>query len=140
MVLIRRVDTSLESAVALLTWLQLEILPYDTLDDITSGAWWVAYVDGTPVGFCAIRRSSRWSNTGYLCRAGVRPKFRGQGVQKKLIRVRERYAKKIGWNWLISDTFENAASANSLISCGFKMYIPSRKYGADGTCYWRKKL
>lgn len=140
MLQIKRIDVRHEKAIALLNWLQLEILPADLPDDVTVGSWWVAYSDGSPIGFCGIKRSSRWVNAGYLCRAGVLRKFRGKGIQKKLIRVRIAQAKKLGWQWVISDTYENPASANNLISTGFQMYIPSRKYGADGTCYWRKRI
>jgi GNAT superfamily N-acetyltransferase len=140
MLRIRRVDATQENVAALLAWLQIEILPCDTPSDVSVGHWWVAYFDGNPIGFCGLVRSSRWSNAGYLCRAGVLHKYTGKGIQKKLIQVRIRQAKKLGWQWVISDTYGNPASTNNLISCGFKMYIPTRKYGADGTCYWRKKL
>jgi GNAT superfamily N-acetyltransferase len=140
MLRICRIDTSKEKNAALVNWLQLEILPADSVDDVSVGCWWVVYLDGNPIGFAGLKRSSRWSNAGYLCRAGVLHKHTGKGIQKKLIRVRLTQAKRLGWDWLISDTYQNPASANNLISCGFKMYIPTRKYGADGTCYWRKKL
>ena len=140
MLRIKRVDATQKKTIALLNWLQLEILPADSLDDVSVGQWWVVFFDGNPVGFCGIKRSSRWSDAGYLCRAGVLHQFRGKGIQKKLIRVRITQAKKNGWQWLISDTYENPASANNLIYSGFQMYIPSRTYGAEGTCYWRKKL
>ncbi len=137
---IKRVDATKENFAALLAWLQIESLPGDLPLDVSGGAWWIAYFDGNPAGFCSIKRSSRWSNAGYLCRAGVLRKFRGKGLQKKLIAVRVRYAKREGWDWVTSDTYKNPASTNNLISCGFKMYIPSHKYAGEGTCYWRKKL
>ena len=140
MFIIRRVDGLKDSQAALLKWLQIETLPGDTPIDVSCGAWWIVYFDGNPAGFCSIKRSSRWSNAGYLCRAGVLRKFRGNGLQKKLIAVRLRYAKREGWGWAISDTYNNPASTNSLISCGFRMYIPTYKYAGEGTIYWRKKL
>lgn len=140
MLTIKRVDATKENVAALLAWLQVEILPADIPSDVSGGYWWIAFVDGNPIGFCGLKRSSRWSDTGYLCRAGVLQRYTGKGIQKKLIRVRLAHAKRLGWSWVISDTYQNPASTNNLISCGFKMYIPSRRYGADGTCYWRKKL
>jgi GNAT superfamily N-acetyltransferase len=68
------------------------------------------------------------------------PSHRGQGVQKRLIRARIRQARALGWNWLITDTYLNPASANSLIATGFKMYEPSQPWGAKQTLYWRLKL
>jgi len=137
---IRRVDGSKDNQAALLTWLQIEILSGDDTLPTNIGWWWVLYCDDQPIGFCSLRPSAYWLDTLYLCRAGVLPQYRGKGLQKRLIRVRERYAKRLNVNWLISDTYNNPASTNSLIRCGFQMYIPTKKYGAEGTCYWRKRL
>ena len=68
------------------------------------------------------------------------PAYRGLGVQKKLIRVRERMARSLGWKWLISDTYNNPASTNNLTACGFKMYVPTTPYAGEGTLYWRKRI
>lgn len=140
MIIIRRIDTSKPVNAALLNWLQLEILPADDPADIAVGYWWVAFEDGDAIGFCAMKHSQKWSDTIYLHRAGVLPKHRGKGLQRKLIRVRTRQALKFGMTWLVSDTYHNPASANSLIRCGFTMYVPTYQYGAKGTLYWRKKL
>ena len=140
MLIIRRIDTSKPKNIALLEYLQLEILPSDTPADTSIGYWWVAYDNNDPVAFCAMTHSGRWADTIYLSRAGVMEKNRGKGIQKKLIRVRERQAKKFGMNWLISDTYDNPASSNSLIRCGFNLYTPSKPYAANGTLYFRKKL
>ena len=121
--------------------LQHECLPYDKPYNTLSGYWWIATTaDNVDCGFGGLVNSVRWSDCGYLCRAGVVPNSRGQGLQKKLIRVRVNKAKALGWNWLVTDTHDNPASANSLIACGFKMFEPSSPWGARGTLYWRKKL
>ena len=140
MLKISRVDGSQETQAALLRWLQLEILPGDVPLATDVGYWWIAYLDDQPIAFCAMRRSAQWCDTAYLCRAGVMKRARGKGLQKRLIRVRERHAKRIKMNWLISDTYQNPESANSLIACGFKMFTPSKPWGAEETCYWRKRL
>jgi GNAT superfamily N-acetyltransferase len=137
---VRQVDGSLENQAALLHWLQLETLSGDTPLTTIVGWWWILYQDDRPIGFCSLRRSAQWGDTGYLCRAGILPKYRGKGLQKRLIRVRERQAKRLKMNWLITDTYNNPASANSIIACGFRMFTPSKPWGADETCYWRKKL
>lgn len=140
MATIRKVDPTKPNVAALLNYLQLEILPHDVPDDTSTGHWWVMWEGETPIGFCGMRRSARWCDTGYLCRAGVMPSMQGKGLQKRLIRVREKYARKLKWRWLISDTTDNPASANSLISCGFKMFTPTKPWGFDNACYWRKRL
>jgi GNAT superfamily N-acetyltransferase len=140
MLTIRKVDTTIERNRALLHWLQLEALPGDVPMETEEGQWWIAYEDTNPIGFCGAKRSSRWSDTVYLCRAGVLRAFRGKGIQKKLIRIRVNYARREGFTWMISDTFYNPASANSLINCGFKMFNPTNPWSFKDACYWRKRL
>jgi GNAT superfamily N-acetyltransferase len=138
---IKQVDSSKRSVAALLTALQQTCLPYDKLYETDGGYWWTATDDsGVACGFAGLAASVRWGDTGYLCRAGVIPSHRGQGLQKKLIRIRIRKAKALGWQWLVTDTYHNPASANSLIACGFKMFEPSIPWGARGTLYWRRKV
>ncbi len=138
---INRVDIRHSRTQDKLSRLQRICLPYDHLYDTTTGFWWsAADTSGNDVAFAGLVYSSRWSDCGYLCRSGVVPSSRGQGIQKKLIRVRIRQAKAVGMNWLITDTYKNPASSNSLISCGFKLFDPAVPWGAGGTLYWRLKL
>lgn len=137
---VREIDATIHRYAVLLHWLQLEILPADTPCSTQEGWWWLATDDGHPLGFAGLVQSSQWSDTGYLCRAGVLEKARGNGLQKRLIQARERKARALGWKWLVTDTYENPASANSLISCGFRMFKPSNPWGADGVCYWKKAI
>jgi len=91
-------------------------------------------------GFAGLVCSPWWSDCGYLIRCGVVPDMRGQGLQKKFIRVRIRQAKALKMNWVITSTYDNPASANSLISCGFKMFNPTKPWMTKHTSYWRLKL
>jgi GNAT superfamily N-acetyltransferase len=138
---IKRVDVRHSQIKNELSVLQKKCLPYDAPSDINCGYWWIVYdALNLPCAFSGLVRSVRWNNVGYLCRAGVLPSHRGQGVQKRLIRARIRQARALGWEWLITDTYQNPASANSLIATGFKMYEPSQPWGARETLYWRLKL
>lgn len=138
---IRKVDARNKEVLATLKFLQKECLPSDIPHAVNRGHWWIAYVDNIiPVGFAGMVRSVNFSDTGYLCRAGVLWKYQGKGIQKRLIKARERYAKKLGWKWVITDTRQNPASANSLIACGFRMYNPTRPWADVKTVYWRKAL
>jgi GNAT superfamily N-acetyltransferase len=138
---IKRVDIRSPKIQTELSALQRKCLPYDTPYDTKTGYWWIVYETlNHPCAFAGLVRSLRWTNVGYLCRAGVASSFRGQGLQKRLIRARIRQAKALNWDWLITDTYNNPASANSLIATGFKMYDPLRPWGANGTLYWRLKL
>lgn len=137
---IRKVDGKSEVNAALLLWLQLQILPYDTPADTSQGHWWVAFRGDQPAAFCGMYTSQRDPAIGYLCRAGVLPEFRGMRLQRRLIAVRERAAKKLGFTSLNTDTTPgNPASSNNLIACGFRMFSPSLEW-AEGSCYWQKPL
>lgn len=139
--LIKRANLKSAESQNTLSALQELCLPWDRPHVTNSGWWWIAVgEDGSPIAFAGLIPSTRWGDTGYLCRAGVVPAARGQGIQKRLIHVRVRQAKAQGWRWLITDTYENPASSNSLISMGFKLFDPSVPWGAKGTLYWRLKL
>ena len=137
---IKQVNAKSDQMRSLLLYLQKKCLPHDEPYDTDFGWWWIIYEKDKPVGFAGLVRSANWLDTGYLCRSGVLPAYRGMGLQKRLISVRVRKAKQLGYNWLISDTNDNPPSSNSLISQGFKLYDPSNAYGDFKTLYWRKKL
>lgn len=137
---IKRVDIRLDSIQMRLSVLQKKCLPNDKPYDTTSGYWWIAAKNGVDIGFAGLVHSSRWSDCCNLVRAGVIPDHRGQGLQKKFIRVRIRQAKALKMNWIVTSTYDNPASANSLIACGFKMFNPSVPWMAKHTSYWRLKL
>lgn len=104
------------------------------LKDLNESVWFLATVDGKPAGYAGIRVVDGIS--GYLCRAGVLEEFRGCGLQKKLIKARERWARQQGLNSLITYTCQSAVkSPNSLIACGFKLYHPAKPWAA-GSYEW----
>lgn len=140
MIELRAVNGKSPDMQSLLYTLQLEILPGDRPAATTYGYWWIMYDGHNPIGFCGVYASTTWAHTGYLCRAGILAEYRGKGLQKKLIRVRERKARRLGWTHLVTDTYENPPSANNLISCGYRTYAPRTPWGAKGVNYWIKRL
>lgn len=102
--------------------------------------WWSAVDGNFLVGFAGLKVSEIWDRTVYLCLAGIEPQARGNGLQKRLIRARLKWAIQHGMQWAYTDTRQNPASANSLISCGFKMYEPLHPWSFRDACYWRKRL
>jgi GNAT superfamily N-acetyltransferase len=138
--MIKRVDIRKSSIQDRLLALQKTCLPYDIPIDTNFGCWWIATRNGRDIGFAGLTRAVSWTDCGYLCRAGVVPDARGQGLQKEFIRVRIRQAKALGWKWLVTDTTDNPASSNSLIACGFKLFEPSNPWGFKNALYWRRKL
>lgn len=100
--------------------------------------WWVLGGDYLQ-GFAGLRI---WNATSaFLCRAYVRPEFKGLGYHKRFIRVREKAARAWGLQTLATYTHPaNLASANNLISCGFKLYTPHSPFGVEGALYFKKDL
>jgi GNAT superfamily N-acetyltransferase len=125
-----------------ITLMHLKCFRAEELDEslFQRGWWWIAQDDGEPVGFAGMVQSYRWGDAVYFCRAAVLPKARGNGLQKRLIATRTRKAKQLGMNWAITDTRKNPASANSLISAGFRMYEPALPWGLKDGCYWKKRI
>ena len=139
--IIRKVDIRNSSHVSVIKHLQKEILPSDNLYKPDHGHWWVAYTEAEkPVAFGGLVRSMVWTDTGYLCRSGVLDEYTGHGLQKRLIQARIKQAKKLGWNWVITDTTDNPASANSLINSGFKIYPPGNPWSFRNAIYWKYKI
>lgn len=129
-----------ESDLRVLINLHKACLPSDYFPNFKTAYWWVMYDKDKPIAFCGLSSVTSWPQAGYLCRSGVIDEYQGRGLQKKLIRLRERKARKIGWEWLISDTTNNLPSSNSLISCGYKLYEPQVKWAYGHSLYWRKRL
>jgi GNAT superfamily N-acetyltransferase len=139
--MIKKADLRNPSIVTLICYLQKKTLPSDTVFKPDRGHWWIAYAeDGKPVAFAGLVRSIKWSDAGYLCRAGVLDGFNGHGLQKRLILVRIKQARKLGWSYVITDTTDNPASANSLINAGFKIYSPRSPWSLKNAIYWRYKV
>lgn len=138
---IRKVDITRPAIVHEINRLQALTLPHDEPYPVTDGHWWLALDEnGHSAGFAGLVDSQRFADCGFLCRAGVLEAHRGHGLQKKLIMARIRYAKRVGYAYLFSNTYDNPASSNSLMACGFRLYDPSLEYGEKGTLYWRVKL
>ena len=140
---IRRVDSDDEEVTELLDSMHSICFPVGeapAIDHKQWGLWWIAYKDKEPIGFAALVRSLRFENAGYLYRAGVLPEHRGHGLQKRLIDVRVRAAKRMKWVILFTDTHDSPASTNSLIARGFRVYIPKTLYGHKHAIYLRRWL
>lgn len=114
------------------------------------GHWWlgaepneapVAFAGYVDLGFPDLNdtRFAREPGVGYLKRCGVLSGFRG-GLQRRFLRVREAHAKRLGLTRMITDTTENIASSNNLISAGYKLYTPEEPWAFNNSLYWYKEL
>jgi len=134
------VDGKLEVWTAAIEYLQRQVLPGDAPLTSRTGWWWLAFDGETPVAFAGLLAASTTPGTAYLARAGVLRSHRGKGLQLRLIRARERRARQLGFSRMVTDTYSNPASANSLIRAGYKMFTPNYRWGFEGACYWQKTL
>lgn len=108
------------------------IMPSDEYDD--NDAHWVAWDTDTwtPVGF-ATAKYYKDSNVVYMTSAGVLPLANGYGIQRKLIRARIAWAKRIGASLIHTYTLpKNYPSMINLLKCGFKFYIPEKEHHFGG--------
>jgi len=124
MIKIRRSDD-----LELIAELEREIF-YDTVkmddSDMAATDWWVAMDGDVPVGFAGVRMLPA-EGKAFLALAGVTAVARGKGLQKRLIRVRTRHAKRhLAPRCYTYVKSTNHASMRSLISCGFKPYYTAK--------------
>lgn len=105
-------------------------------------AWWIARaVSGRVAGYCALGVYQSEGGYGFLHRAAVEKPFRGQGLQRRMIFLRERAARAAGVKVMLTyTTDENLASANNLLACGYRLYRPADDFGGTGALYFRKRL
>lgn len=101
--------------------------------------WWVLLDKHKQIiAYCGAGYSDNFS---YFVRAWVDKKYRGKGLQKRMIAMRLRAAKYRNCKLAITYiTMDNAPSGNSLINCGFKMYHPEWSYAGKDMIYFQKKL
>lgn len=101
--------------------------------------WWVGRVNGSPVAFAGIKKVDK--ETGYLCRIGVLPAYRGRGLAAALTKARIKAAHAMGLTTIITYTTRtNTASMNNLIAHGFKTYTPGEQWGTSDAVYWMLTL
>jgi len=104
------------------------------------GAWWLAYHGDDAVAFAGVLPSTHARNSGYFSRVGVLQRHWGRGLQRRLMRVIEARGRRIGWNSVVSDTTDNAISANNFIRAGYRLFEPEVPWAWAHSLYWRKWL
>jgi predicted GNAT family acetyltransferase len=116
------------------------IFPCDPLEvDERSRAWIVKNSKGEPSGFCTMRMLD--DKIAFMDRGGILDEHRGKGIHKKLIKVRERYARSQGYKTVITYVMaDNYASLFTLVRQDYKMYTPDYAYaGVKGVVYFNER-
>jgi GNAT superfamily N-acetyltransferase len=136
---IEKVDATQETTKAILQGMHATCFPDLELQQL-HGHWWIAYDPSrSPVAFAGLWPSLTTPGAGYLCRAGVIPSGRGKGLQRRLIRVREREATRQRWIALLSDVDpKNAHSMNNLFAAGYRAFRPAKPWCGEEWVYLRK--
>lgn len=100
--------------------------------------WWVIMIKGRAIAYVGLEISTHPGFIGlaWIPRTGVLPQYRGGGLQKRLTRAALRWARQ-KCHGVVTYTVSNPASANSLISCGFRSYEPQGAWAEKGAAYWR---
>lgn len=107
----------------------------------TRGDWWIVSRGGKEAAYCGIVPSYQTPNAGYLSAAAVLPEFRGHGLHRRMLRVRIKHAREMGWTQLFTETiFDNVYSANTMIKCGFLQFKPKVPWGSPYAVYWRRDI
>jgi GNAT superfamily N-acetyltransferase len=99
--------------------------------------WWVILDQGEIVAYCGSIYSKG------ICifnRAWVKKSHRGQGIQRRMIKTRLKAASTFCHIAITYTTLDNFPSANNLISCGFRLYLPEYSYGGSDKLYFQKLL
>lgn len=120
--------------------LHKESFPHDANDPLPNTAWVAKDADGELAGFCTVRQSVAFDDTVFLSRSGVMAGAQGNGLQRRMIRTRLRWAKRKGYKHAITYTvWDNYPSMVNLLKCGFRVYQPKEPYAGD-VMYFRKPL
>lgn len=121
------------------------IFPDDNPVEISKGIYWWIAIDtssNTPVAYAGSYHMISYAiKKSVLHRAGVLSKYRGHGLQRRLIKVRERFAKKEKCKEIVTYTsYDNIHSSNNLIKCGFVLYKPQYPWVWGAVNYWKRKI
>ena len=100
--------------------------------------YWIVYDEKDNwVGYASL---GKYNDTSLYCGPTyIKPEYRGNGLQLKLLEIRERFAKKMEFKQLLSCTeLENVISSNNLIKRKFTLIDAIDK---EYKClYWKKEL
>jgi len=117
------------------------IFPEDELDVGHNTFHWLARNkhNNEPIGFCSV--SDFGEGILFLSRAGLLPEYRGRNIQRRFIRVREKFAMRNGYQKIITYTLKNNYnSISSLIKSDYHIYTPAYEYVGKEFTYFIKDL
>lgn len=111
--------------------------------------YWILWHEGEAAGYCSIRplRESSYdphhASTAFLSRAVVLPHARGQGLQRRMIRARVKWAVEEGYERVVTTLdWDNIPSLRNLVKEGFVPYVPFYDWTESdgGGCLFLEKV
>lgn len=119
--------------------LDRSLFPLDDEVELEGARWWVAHDEAKLVAFAG---ASYLEDIHYvfLRRAGVLPEYRGQGIHRRLLGARIRWAYRLQAEAVITYTIGNTPSSNNLIRSGFELYTPEYQWAGPTALYWARIL
>ena len=124
--------------------------PLDAPPVFAGAHWWIGWDGETPAAHCAWKIAEHDGvAVGFHYRGGVMPDFRGHGLQRLMLRLREDEMRRSGLKKAVTYTdADGAASMRNLIAEGFRPYAPTPattlsgigRLGRVGFVHWTKTL
>lgn len=113
-----------------------------TRAELARAKWWVVWhPDRYPVAYAGARLCDTIPAV-FLSRCAVMADWRGLGLQRRLLRARERWARTVpGAEAIVTYTApDNCPSMNNLIRAGYITDRHTGSYCGPDFVYWRKDL
>jgi GNAT superfamily N-acetyltransferase len=124
--------------------------PLDEPPAIAGTQWFIGWDSATPAAYCGWKTVEHDGvAVGFNYRVGVMPDYRGRGLQRQMLRLREAKMREQGLKAAVTYTdADGAASMRSLIAEGYRPYAPTPtttlsglgRLGRVGFVHWRKSL
>jgi len=124
--------------------------PLDEPPVIAGAEWFIGWDGKTPAAYCAWKTVEHDGVlVGFHYRAGVLAEYRGHGLQRQMVCLRETRMREQGLMTAVTYTdADGAASMRNLIAEGYRPYAPTPtttlsglgRLGRVGFVHWRKNL
>lgn len=125
--------------IRILQSLHKKTFPTDDMLEFKNNINWVLCDDDNIVGFTSLKVFDE--TICFLSRTGILPKARKQGFHKKAIKLREKFARRHNFKYVVTYvSTDNSPSFVNLITSGYDIYTPEWKWVGSEFIYLRKKL
>lgn len=119
----------------------MRVLALGDIDNIeySKNILWLVRDKKKAIGMCSLKPLPDEGSV-FFSYSVIDPKYRGRGIQRKLIRARLAWAKRHGYTCASTYTLkDNYPSMSNLIKCGFMFYDPHSEY-TKNWFYFKKNI